>query len=369
MATDFAVKVVSIKEVNPHPNADRLDLATIDGWQCVTQRGAYKAGDLAVYIPIDSILPAAVETTLFGPDAKVKLSKSRVRTIKLRGAISQGMLAPCSELKVPEKLGYDCTKDLGITKYEPEEVPEHMSNGPNKQGKPRKKNPFFKEYGGLDNFKHYPDVFKPGEEVIITEKIHGTNFRCGWVPSNADTVLKKIKKFFGLLPKYEFVFGSNKVQLQNKLFHKGYYTTNVYAAAVEKYNLRDKLEFFPDTVIYGEIYGDGIQKNYTYGCALGERKLVVFDVMVNGKYMDHEDMEELILTKLGLETAPVLHYGEYDATKAKELTVGNSVLAPSQKVREGVVIRPVKETIAHMGRKVLKLISDQYLLNDNTDFH
>lgn len=367
MSQEFAVKVVKIEAISSIPKADKLEIAHIAGWQCVVAKNSFPVGSLAVYIPIDSILPDAVESILFGPDAKVKLSKSRVKTIKLRGAISQGMLAPCSELNVLKKLGHDCTKQLGITKFEPPEAPAHMSSG--KQGTPRKKNPHFKEYGGLDNFKNYPDLFKTGEEVIITEKIHGTNFRCGWVLSNPDTILKKIKKFFGLLPKYEFVFGSNRVQLQNKLFHKGYYDSNVYAAAVTNYNLKDKLELYEDHVLYGEIYGDGIQKGYTYGCKLGERKLVIFDVMVKGKYMDHEEMEEFIIDKLGLETAPVLFHGEYDAVKAKELTVGNSVLAPTQKVREGVVIRPVKETIAHMGRKVLKLISDQYLLNDNTDFH
>jgi hypothetical protein len=64
-----------------HPNADRLDLCTIAGWQCVTQRDAYKVGDLAIYIPIDSILPKEVEDALFGLEAKVKLSKYRVKRL------------------------------------------------------------------------------------------------------------------------------------------------------------------------------------------------------------------------------------------------------------------------------------------------
>jgi len=385
MATDFAVKVVKIKEVCNHPNADRLSLATIDGWQCIIQRDAYKPGDLAVYIPIDSILNADVEAKLFGTDAKIKLSKSRVRTIKIRGSISQGMLAPCDELGVPLKEGYDCTKDLGITKFEP---PVNASvRGGNAVSK-KKKNPHFKEYGGLDNFKWYPDLFTPTDEVIITEKIHGTNFRFGWVPMNVDTLWKRIKKFFGRLPEYEFVFGSNRVQLQDKKY-KGYYAQegagNVYEEAVDKYGLKE-LTNTPQLrgcVFYGEIYGSSVQKNYMYECKEGERRLVIFDIMLASPgnrtgealqdfepgYVDFRVVSS-VCAGLNLPVVPVLYTGPFDATLAKALTLGNSVLASTQKVREGVVIKPVTETKCHMGRKVLKLISDVYLLNDdNTDFH
>jgi tRNA-binding EMAP/Myf-like protein len=391
---DFKVKVVRINDVVIHPNADRLELAQIDGWQCVIQKAAYKPGDMAVYIPIDSVLPSQIEEKLFGADAKIKLSKSRVRTIKIRGAISQGMLASCSDLGVPEVEGYDCTAMLGISKYEPPEPPANMRSGANSVSK-KKKNPNFKEYGGLDNFKHHNTLFQNGEPVVITEKIHGTNFRCGLVPVEVNTLEKKVKKFFGLLDPYEFVYGSNKVQLQDKsplsapwyikalmwvrrhvggnVFkqYTGFYESrgvgNVYAEAVEKYDLRNK--FAPGEVVYGEIYGDGIQKHYSYGCQPGEHKFVVFDLMRNGEYIDHA---ELILwcKEKGLDIVPVLYEGPYNEAVSKELTKGNSVMVPSQKVREGVVIRSEKETKCHIGRKVLKLISDEYLLKeDNTDFH
>lgn len=367
MATDFAVKVVKIKEVVDHPGADRLSLALIDGWQCIIQRGQYHSGDLAVYIPIDSILTPDLEAKLFGPDAKIKLSKSRVKTIKIRGSISQGMLAPCNDLGVPAIEGYDCTKQLGITKFEP---PVNLSvKGGNPVSK-KKKNPHFKEYGGLDNFKYYPDLFTEGDEVVITEKVHGTNFRAGYVPTHVDSFWKKVTNWFGLLPKYEFVYGSNKVQLQNKKY-KGYYDKkgagNVYEEAVDNNMLRESLR--PGQVVYGEIYGSGVQKNYEYGCKEGQRKLVIFDLMVDGEYIDTDQLQDWC-DVLGYDMVPVLYRGPFSAAKAKELTLGNSVMVPTQKVREGVVIKPVHETKCHMGRKVLKLISDAYLLDDdNTDFH
>ncbi|MFA5021377.1 MAG: RNA ligase family protein, partial [Patescibacteria group bacterium] len=209
--------------------------------------------------------------------------------------------------------------------------------------------------------------------VSITEKIHGTNFRCGWVPSVADTWWKKVKKFFGRLESHEFVYGSHNVQLTNKFIRtNGYYEKlgvgNVYAKIVKQYQLQDKLK--KGEVLYGEIYGDGIQKNYVYGCKQGEHKLVVFDLMVDGQYCSPAQMTGWC-DMVDLTHVPILYWGPFSLEHAKKLTEGNSVLCPTQKVREGVVIKPAEETNhPHLGRKVLKLISDAYLLDkQNTDNH
>ena len=87
------VEIVKIDKVEHHPNADRLDLLTIKGWQVVAGRDNYEEGDLAIYFPIDSVLPPIVKSRLFPPDSKITLTNNRIRTIKIRGAISQGMLA------------------------------------------------------------------------------------------------------------------------------------------------------------------------------------------------------------------------------------------------------------------------------------
>ena len=65
--SDFKVEVVRIKEILEHPNADKLELATIKGWQCVIPKGIYKAGYVVIYIPIDSILPQEIEEKIFPP--------------------------------------------------------------------------------------------------------------------------------------------------------------------------------------------------------------------------------------------------------------------------------------------------------------
>ena len=360
----FKVSVESIREIANHPNADRLELATVLGWQTVVPKGQYKVGDLVVYIPIDSILPHEVESALFGPDSKVKLSKSRVKTIKLRGAISQGMVATPAALGFEYVYeGFDVTASLKITKYEPpvKDVPAGMSVRAVKA----LENPNFRKYGGLENAKNYPDVFTEGEEVYVTEKIHGTNFRAGYVPTVANTFWKKILKFFGRLPEYEFVYGSNNVQLQHK-DSGGFYGFNVYKEAVESFRLKEILK--PNEVVYGEIYGGGIQKNYNYGLGENERKLVLFDLRQGDTYSDPVNFTHWC-DERGLPRVPVLYKGPYNREAIKALTLGNSVLEPKQKVREGIVVKPLKEERCYMGRKALKFISDLYLLEDQSDFH
>src|SRR3954471_2110828 len=91
--------VVEIQQIITHPNADRLEVALIEGWQVVIGKGNFKQGDLALYIPVDSVLPESLETRLFPPDSKIKLNKHRIRSIKIRSMMSQGMLIPLSDAK------------------------------------------------------------------------------------------------------------------------------------------------------------------------------------------------------------------------------------------------------------------------------
>lgn len=362
--SQLKVEVVAIEAIETHPNADRLELAKVLDWRIVVQKGTYKAGDLAVFFPVDSVLPCDIEATLFPADSKIRLNKSRIRTIKIRGAVSQGMLVNPATLKLGNvKLGTDLTAKLKVEKYEPPTEKSPQASGGGKSTW-RQTNPNFRKYTSIENGKNYPTLFAEGEQVSITEKLHGTNFRAGYVPFFADTWWKKIKKFFGFAPKFEFVFGSHNVQLQSRLLYKGYYSTNIYAEAVMKYDLHKKLGY--GWVVYGEIVGEGVQKNYHYDCLSGERRLVLFDIAYNGVYVNADIFRDAV-TALGLEVVPELYNGPFNLDAAKALTKGNSVYAPGQKVREGVVVKPIVEQQTYMGRKVLKLISEDYLLKDNGD--
>jgi RNA ligase (TIGR02306 family) len=363
----FKVEVKQINGVSNHPNADRLELISIDGWQCVAQKGKYKTGDQVIYLPIDAVLPPEIECALFPADAKVRLTKSRIRTIKLRGAISQGMvvdLPTFAEKTGKVSVGDDVTAALGVTKYEPpqKDLPAHMQ-GP--AAKPRKTNPNFNKYTDIENFKNYIEAFSEGETVYITEKLHGTSARYGIVDAVADTWWKKVKHFFGAMAKHEFVFGSRNVQLQNKLLYKGYYDQNVYAMIAKKYDIEAKL--LPGEQLFGEIVGDGIQGGYTYGCGKGEYKFFAYDVKKDGKWLDPNEFKKWCDDR-SISRVPELFYGPFTKATADQLRDGDSTIG-NQKVREGIVIKPSMDCTAYFGRKIVKYISDAYLLGDQTDFH
>lgn len=358
----FKVEIVKIESVTPHPNADRLDLLKIKDWQCVSAKGQFQPGDLAVYFPIDSLLPSEVETKIFGIDSKVKLTNSRVRTIKLRGALSQGLVIKPEIIGLAGSEGLDLTSTLNITKYEPPTKLNSFSN--NQQTSKKQTNPHFNKYTGIENAKNFPSLFLEMDEVSVTEKIHGTNFRAGWVPFFADTLWKRLKQWLGFAPKWEFAYGSHNVQLQSKMLYTGYYDKNVYAEAVVKYSLPKILK--PGEVIYGEIYGDGIQKGYPYGCNNGERKAVFFDLKIDGVYVNPDTFFNFARER-DLPFVPELYRGFFNKEEILKLRDGNSVLVSSQKVREGVVVKSLKEEMSYMGRKMLKYISDEYLLKNQDE--
>ncbi len=218
--------------------------------------------------------------------------------------------------------------------------------------------------------KWYPDLFE-GDMISVTEKIHGTNFRAGWVPNYPKNWLQKFQNALRLLPKWEFTFGSHNVQLQAKKTYTGFYEENVYEKIVNQYNLKTVLH--PGEVLYGEIVGNNIQANYTYGCKPGEYKLVVFDMKqqstTSSEYLSVDDFQQIVKLK-GLESCPILYQGSWDKELVYRLTKGRSVYCPDQPVREGIVVKSLTEESCHIGRKVLKLVSEEYLADHtNTDEH
>lgn len=369
---ELKVEVCKIDAIKDHPNADKLELAYIggeNGWQSCVQIGVHKVGEKVVYIPVDSILPMDVEKILFGEDSKITLKKSRVRSIKIRGAISQGMIVSLESLGlVPNlKIGTDVAKKLGIEKYTP---PAKGQPSQMQAVKHRHKNPNFKKYTDINHFKYYSNALDD-IDIVVTEKIHGTNFRSGYVKFNAYNIWTK---FLNLIGKrfdkwqYEFVYGSHNVQLTNKgKKAKTFYSKNVYHKIAEQYDLKNILE--DGEVIYAEIYGYGIQKGYFYGCGHDEHKMAVIDVMVDGRYLDFVDAEEFCM-RYDLPYVPVLYTGKYDYEKINKLANSDhSFVYGNTKPIEGVVIKPVIETKGYMGRMIFKWIGDKYWLNKgNTDW-
>ena len=188
------VTICKIDEILEHPNADRLEIARVKGWQVVCQKDIYKKGDLVIYFEIDSVLPEEIERIIFPEGSKITLSKSRVKTVKIRQMYSQGLICSVDLFKdkITKKIkeGLDISDDIGVKKYE-----EPISKSSRMYVQPIKKkyeNPNFHKVRKPQNIKNFKDLFI-GKEVSVTEKIHGC-FEGNMKVLLANGEFKKIKE-------------------------------------------------------------------------------------------------------------------------------------------------------------------------------
>lgn len=358
--SSLIIEKFKIDKVEPHFNADRLDVITVTGWQVCTQKNKYKPGDEVIYIPVQTVLSNELETTLFPPDSKIKLNKSRIRTIKLRGQISQGMVIDPVEFDL-EYVRSNCTK------YQPPEwtLPKHMRHNMPKKAKPEIKS--FIKYTDMENGKYYDRCLKNDDNIVITTKLHGTSARYGWHKYEANMWYQKILKWLRLTPEWIFCYGSRNVQLQSRLSKRNYYEEDVYGKILKQENLRIIPEGYS---VYGEIVGAGIQKGYTYGCLEDQHRFYAYDVRddLEGRWLNHNEMVNFC-NQHCITTVPIQYVGPYIEGMISKYIDVNPL---STETNEGVVIKPTEEKIGPMGRFILKFINDEYYLeqekNDGTDF-
>ena len=356
MAT-FEAKIHALR-LEPHPNADLLELAVVGGYRCVVQKGKYKDGDLAAYIPEGAIVPADViaelglEGRLAGPDM------NRVKAIKLRGVLSQGLVYPAdgerfrrlyeqNDSRIPAlSVGDGVTLILGLAKYEPP-IPTHM------QGEVDNAFGMTLNYD-IEDVKKWPDVLQEGEPVRMTEKLHGTWCCLGWHPDH-DANEGAIVTSKGMSAK-GLVFKLNEAN-----------ENNLYVQAWRRHeeafhHLRDGLLEGLTVPMYllGEIFGPGVQ-NMHYG--LEKPAFRAFDVYVGvpgqGRFMAPQELEEFMDDILPL--VPTLYEGPFSTEAMLSVTDGQTE-AGGLHIREGTVIRPMEERRdAQLGRVILKSVSGDYL--------
>ncbi len=375
MESTFKVPLTKILAIDAHPAADRLALATVYGFQVVIPLNSYNVGDLVVYFPIDSILSEKVEALLFDADSKIKLNKRRIRQIRIRKFPSQGMLCKpetLSSIVNPKYLKeeQDLAAILGVEKYEPEPPQEQGVPSRNKMSRKALAHPDFHSYNGLGNIKWFPNVFAEGELVVVQEKLHGTNARAAKLSFRANTLMKKLKKFLGLAPIFENLYGSNKVDITNSSGYKGWYGDDIYGAVFSKIGAFDKI-IMNNMIIYGEIVGPGIQKGYDYG--LKEHKFVLFDMKVLNDVGEwvwiQPDKVRGYAETHGFDFVPVLYEGPFNKALITSLCEGASVFG-TEKVREGCVVKAARDYDVGGNKKALKVINPKYLDDtSNSDNH
>lgn len=365
----FKVPLTTITRIEPHPNADRLEIATIYGFQVIIQKDKYKIGDKVIYVPINSVLNQKLENILFPSDSKIKLHKGRIKQIKIRGSYSQGMIINLDDIKdfikYPYQENQNYANELSITKYEPP-IPSYQVSKPILRNKPFE-NPYFRKFNGITNIKWEPHVFQ-NEEVVIQCKLHGSHIRFGKPPFVANTIWKKVKKLFCLSPKYEHVYGSNNVELTNRNNYTGFYGENIYGKLLKKLNAFDKIK--DGEFIHAELIGPGVQKGYDYG--LIEHHMVIFDVRIlqkdnTQKWLNPEEAE-MFAKERGFDFVPVLYKGIFSKEVLDECTKGKSVYCPKE-IKEGCVVKSRYNYDVEQNKRAFKSINPEYLETNPSDNH
>lgn len=345
-------KIISL---NPIPDADAIEVAQVLGWKVVVKKGEFKVGDLCVYCEIDSLLPERPEFEF------LRNSKFRIRTVKLRGQISQGICFPLSILKqgdwdfdimkvIPGQNpiyrirntktdllcdlieGTDVTEILGIQKYEAP-IPAELA-GSVKGALPS----FFQvtDEDRIQTLPHIPEQYA-GKTFIATEKLDGSS--CSFYWRNGE---------FG-------VCGRNWEYYESP-------TNSIWKFARHNF-IEEKLgDLGRNLALQGEIIGEGIQKNRYKLKGQTVRFFRVFDID-KYEYLPYEEMIELI-KNFKLETVPILDMNYILPATVDEILAyaqGKSVLNP-QIEREGVVFVRYEER--NQGRLSFKAISNKFLIDN-----
>ena len=334
------IEVVEILDIKPHSNADRLELVKVKGWYSIVSKGKYQVGDPIIYIPVDSILPLELSDRL---NVTKYLSKGRVRAAKIRGVVSYGLIMENEE---NWEVGTDLTKHYNITKFEP---PTRIE-----AGESTKRHPLLITYTDIENIKNFPTLFQDDEEIIATEKIHGTNCLHGIVINDDDSE--------------EFIASSHRVQ--RKEDPKSTYWRTFDEKT--KNLLRKAVQGHRSAFLYKEVYGSKIQHlNYGLTDTISD---IAFDLAVDGHYLDYDDFKELC-DEYKISTVPVLYRGTFDRERLDDLVNNKqtkTTLGQASHIMEGIVIKPTKERWSEKTghRVILKWISDAYALDKKaTDFH
>lgn len=375
--SSFAVKIEKIEEIVPHPNpeVERLELARLEGigYWFVIPKNTYQIGENVIYFPIDSVLPQSLISVLFPSGSMLAgKDKNRVKTIKLKGAISQGLVSKLDILDGYEnfgivrdyksnnehlkwhhnsflefgndclvsnryklELGFDLTELLGIFKYE--QSPE--TNQGNKGNLP----PSLSHYDieNAERFEHFLSALMD-EPVWVSEKLEGqqcnliiykdgsikiasrnferelsleNNWGAGWINSG---ILEKLNEIYGF-----FIFEYAGTEIESLAFR-------------------------------GELVGQGIQGNiYKFS----DRKIFLFEIEINSVPIDAEEFLQ-VCDQYNLPHVPILNKHSQtlkDFLGGKSLVdVSNSPTnlyywypeyVPVNQLREGIVIKPMREMV------------------------
>jgi len=305
-----------VGKISPIPESDFLELAHIMGWQCVVKKGEFQAGDLGVYFEVDSFLPVEPRYEfLRGSSFRENFDNGegfRIRTVKLRGQLSQGLILPLSSF--PEVAGFaetdDVTQALKVKQWIVQET--LTAGGVAIGGRP---------YGIPTS-----DEIRVQSAMELIDKLRGKPY---YITTKMDGTSGTVYCIDGKIG-----CCSRNREIRDE-------ETALYWTPVYKYGLREKLAALgKNIVLTGEICGPGIQKNRL---KLPGIEWYVFDIIDwdAHKYVPYDEMCK-ICAELGISAVPLEERGDSFAYSLEELLQKAKGKYPSGLDKEGIVVRDVE---------------------------
>jgi RNA ligase (TIGR02306 family) len=358
--TEAMAEVVRIHSIEPHGNADKLEIARFEtrqfglaGYEVVVQRGQFKPGDLACYYSVDCIVPIDGPFKFLGTrlDGAGK-THYRLRAARLRGKYSQGLLIPYFEVEGEHgKLngfGQKLWLHNGVTYHQSPEPGQPTQVGEVKHKAKPQPFPIY----GVSSLRKDPQLLEGAAKLFVTEKIHGCNYRFGWVR----------RRIAGVPVGWKFVVGSHRCIKGDG--SGGYYGEDVFTEFATRNNLAERTKAYPGYTFYGELYGHTYGgkriQDLTYGRdASAGPGLALFDVLTPTGYLEPEPRYDLF-DKLRLPGVPIVSLPsgpDSAAVDLSSLAEGHS-LVYSPQIREGIVV----ESVGLAPRVKAKLVGEGYYL-------
>ena len=358
-----------------HPNADKLSIVRVYNFTVVVNTEDWQGVEKAVYIQPDSVLPdkpeyrflketgnlrkerdalndfvragvkpddydqqlAAIEAKI---DANTKYLRITVR--KLRGVMSMGMLLPAPE---GSNIGDDVAEQLGITHYEPPAMDE-IEGSRKHAGRDVAPPPpiIYAPKYDLESVYSFAEAFEPGEMVYISEKIDGQNSR---YVTTFDTEPQNFESATALQ-----THAGSRTEWKKKEGGSNWWRALDQNPWIEKW-----IQSNSEQVLYGEIFG--WVQSLKYGAKQGQLFFRAFDVL---RGMEYIDAEEFISVMPEDHRAPSLGIMPFNFEELQKLADGPSLVPGADNMREGIVIKPLRER-QHwkLGRVSLKMVSNAYL--------
>jgi RNA ligase (TIGR02306 family) len=360
--SDWQPQVTVIKSITKHPAANALEIATVWDYPVCIKIGQYKVGDLVGYLPIDTIVPdtdmfyflcpkayekyedeqGVMQQRQLGPKYPVGQVPEKYRRIKAKkmvGIYSQGMLVDCQP---GLQIGDSLVDVMSLKKWEEEEEENlpglKKTRGTNAESPPKG---WIMPHYDVDGIRKYVECLLLNEEIVLTEKIHGSNAG--------------------------FSHDGERLWVKSRNWYKKQNEDDMWWDVALRYDLANKLAQFPNKVFFGEVYGQ--VKGFRYDTLIEGGRLLTkvrfFDIWDTKtmRYLDYDDF--MVIIKLaGLTAVPELYRGGW---MGKEMMYpyaeGTSTLNPKH-VREGWVLRTAHERYEPRldSRMQVKLVGEGYNL-------